>query len=161
MTSADWIFTGIVVVSLLLGLWRGLVFEVLSLVGWVVSFFMAQWLAVSVSVQLPLQGLSDPVRYAVGFALIFLVCVVAAGLLASLSRKIISVAGLLPIDRLMGAAFGALRGLVILLAVAVVIDLTPLKSSDWWQQSKLAPLLSVVLVGLKPALPGSLSRFLV
>jgi membrane protein required for colicin V production len=101
------------------------------------------------------------VRYAVGFALIFLVCVVAAGLLASLSRKIISVAGLLPIDRLMGAAFGALRGLVILLAVAVVIDLTPLKSSDWWQQSKLAPLLSVVLVGLKPALPGSLSRFLV
>ena len=125
MTSADWIFTGIVAVSLLVGLWRGLVFEVLSLVGWVVAFFMAQWLAVSVSVQLPLQGLSDPVRYAVGFALIFLVCVVAAGLLASLSRKIISVAGLLPIDRLMGAAFGALRGLVILLAVAVVIDLTP------------------------------------
>lgn len=161
MTGADWILIGIVLLSLLVGLWRGLVFEVLSLVGWVVSFFIAQWLAVSVAVHLPLQGLSDPVRYAVGFALTFLVCLVAAGLLATLSRKLIAVVGLLPVDRLLGAAFGALRGLVILLALAVVIGLTPLKTSDWWVQSQIAPLLSVVLTGLKPALPGSLSRFLV
>ncbi len=161
MTGADWILIGIVLLSLLVGLWRGLVFEVLSLVGWVASFFIAQWLAVSVAVHLPLQGLSDPVRYAVGFALTFLVCLVAAGLLATLSRKLIAVVGLLPVDRLLGAAFGALRGLVILLALAVVIGLTPLKTSDWWVQSQIAPLLSVVLTGLKPALPGSLSRFLV
>lgn len=161
MTGADWILIGIVLLSLLVGLWRGLVFEVLSLVGWVASFFIAQWLAVSVAVHLPLQGLSDPVRYAVGFALTFLACLVAAGLLATLSRKLIAVVGLLPVDRLLGAAFGALRGLVILLALAVVIGLTPLKTSDWWIQSQIAPLLSVVLTGLKPALPGSLSRFLV
>jgi membrane protein required for colicin V production len=161
MTGADWILIGIVLLSLLVGLWRGLVFEVLSLVGWVASFFIAQWLAVSVAVHLPLQGLSDPVRYAVGFALTFLACLVAAGLLATLSRKLIAVVGLLPVDRLLGAAFGALRGLVILLALAVVIGLTPLKTSDWWVQSQIAPLLSVVLTGLKPALPGSLSRFLV
>ena len=29
----------------LLGLWRGLVFEVLSLLGWVAAFLLAQWLA--------------------------------------------------------------------------------------------------------------------
>ncbi len=160
MTSVDWILIGIVLLSLLVGLWRGLVFEVLSLVGWVSAFFAAQWLAVFVASQLPLQGLSDPVRYAVGFVLTFLVCVMAAGLLASLSRKLISVVGLRPVDRLLGAAFGALRGLVILLAVAVVIDLTPLKTSAAWVQSQIAPLLAVVLAGLKPALPGTLSRFL-
>lgn len=160
MTSVDWILTGIVLLSLLVGLWRGLVFEVMSLVGWVAAFFVAQWLAVFVALQLPLQGLSDSVRYAVGFGLTFLVCVMAAGLLASLSRKLISVVGLRPVDRLMGAAFGALRGLVILLALAVVIDLTPLKTSAWWAQSRIAPLLAVLLVGLKPALPGPLSRFL-
>jgi membrane protein required for colicin V production len=93
--------------------------------------------------------------------LTFLVCLVAAGLLATLSRKLIAVVGLLPVDRLLGAAFGAVRGLVILLALAVVIGLTPLKTSEWWAQSQIAPLLSVVLTGLKPALPGSLSRFLV
>jgi membrane protein required for colicin V production len=161
MTSADWILLGIVLLSLLVGLWRGLVFEVLSLLGWVTAFFVAQWLAVTIAAHLPLQGLSDPVRYAVAFALTFLVCLVVAGLLASLSRKLISVVGLQPIDRVLGAAFGTLRGLVILLALAVVVDLTPLKRSDWWEQSQIAPLLAVVLAGLKPALPEPLSRFLV
>jgi membrane protein required for colicin V production len=53
MTGADWILIGIVILSLLVGLWRGLVFEVLSLVGWVAAFFLAQWLAVTVAVLLP------------------------------------------------------------------------------------------------------------
>jgi membrane protein required for colicin V production len=48
----------------------------------------------------------------------------------------------------------------VLLAVAVVIDLTPLKRAAWWEASTAAPVLGVMLVGLKPALPESFSRFL-
>ena len=160
MASVDWILLGLLTLSLLVGLVRGLVFEVLSLLGWVVSFFVAQWLAPLLGGYLPLQGLSDPVRYAAAFALVFVLCVILAGLLASLLRKLMSAVGLRPVDRLLGGAFGALRGLVVLLAIAVVIDLTPLKRAPWWQASVAAPVLAVMLAGLKPALPESFARFL-
>jgi len=39
MTSVDWILLSLVLVSMAVGLWRGLVFEVLSLLGWIAAFF--------------------------------------------------------------------------------------------------------------------------
>ena len=60
----------------------------------------------------------------------------------------------------MGAAFGLVRGLVLLLVVTVVVEMTALKTSQWWQQSMGATLLSVTLAGLKPALPEGFGRFL-
>jgi membrane protein required for colicin V production len=58
----------------------------------------------------------------------------------------------------LGAAFGALRGVVVLLAVALVVDLTPFKRSEAWQQSLVAPVLALALGGLKSAWPDSLGR---
>ena len=56
--------------------------------------------------------------------------------------------------------FGVLRGLVLLLAVAVVAGLTPLRDAAWWQESRGAPVLAEVLRGLKPALPDEFARHL-
>jgi hypothetical protein len=35
----------VLLASVLIGVWRGLVFEVLSVAGWVAAFFLAQWYA--------------------------------------------------------------------------------------------------------------------
>lgn len=158
MTGIDWILAALVLLSALVGLWRGLIFEVLSLVGWIAAFFVARWLAPTAGSYLPLQGLSDSMRYAAGFALTFIVAVLLAGLLAALVRKVVSAVGLRPVDRVLGAAFGALRGVVVLLAVALVVDLTPYRRSETWQQSLLAPVLGLALGGLKSAWPDSLGR---
>jgi membrane protein required for colicin V production len=101
MTGIDWVLAALVLLSALVGLWRGLIFEVLSLLGWIAAFFVARWLAASVGVYLPLQGLSDPMRYAAGFALTFIAALLAAGLLAALVRKVVSAVGLRPIDRVL------------------------------------------------------------
>ena len=45
MAALDWVFLTVLAASLLIGAWRGLVFELLSLAGWVVAFFAAQWFA--------------------------------------------------------------------------------------------------------------------
>ena len=158
MTGIDWVLAALVLLSALVGLWRGLIFEVLSLLGWIAAFFLARWLAASAGAYLPLQGLSDSMRYAAGFTLTFIAALLLAGLLAALVRKVVSAVGLRPIDRVLGAAFGALRGVVVLLAVALVVDLTPFKRSEAWQQSLVAPVLSLALGGLKSAWPGSLGR---
>ena len=99
-------------------------------------------------------------RFAAAFVLTFVAAVFAAGVLAALMRKLVSAAGLRPADRALGALFGLVRGVILLLAATVAIDMTPLKASDWWQESRGAPVLSAVLNGLKPILPLQFARYL-
>lgn len=150
----------VLVLSLIVGAWRGLVFEVLSVLGWALAFYAAQWFAPVVATMLPLQSASDSVRYAAAFVLVFIVAVFAAGLLTVLIKKMVDAMGLRPVDRTLGAAFGVVRGLILLLAVTVVINMTALKTSVWWQESQGAELLTAMLSGLKPVLPEQFARYL-
>ncbi len=160
MAAVDWILLSVLAFSLLLGAWRGLVYEVLSVLGWAVSFYAAQYFAPTVADLLPLQSSSNAVRYAAAFVLVFVAAVFAAGLLAFLLKKLIEAIGLRPVDRTMGAAFGLVRGVILLLAAAVVMDMTALKNSVWWQESKGAPVLTATLKGLKPVLPEKFAKYL-
>jgi membrane protein required for colicin V production len=160
VAAADWILLAVLVSSMLLGAWRGLVYEVLSVLGWAASFYIAQMFAPQVARWLPIQSVSEPVRYAAGFVLVFIASVFAAGLLAFMLKKLIDAIGLRPVDRTLGAAFGLVRGVILLLAAAVVISMTALNQSAWWQESKGAVALSATLKGLKPMLPEQFAKYL-
>jgi len=160
VTTLDWILAAVLVFSLLLGAWRGLVFEVLSVLGWAVSFYAAQWFAPQAALLFPWTSVTEPVRYAAAFVLVFIAALFAAGLLAALLKRLVGAMGLRPVDRTLGAAFGVLRGMILLLAATVVMDMTALKSSDWWQASVGAQTLTATLTGLKPMLPGPFARYL-
>ena len=56
MLAMDWILLGVVLASLLLGAWRGLVYEVLSLLNWIAAFALAQWLANDLAARLPMAN---------------------------------------------------------------------------------------------------------
>lgn len=160
MAVVDLAFLGVLALSLLIGAWRGLVYDVLSVLGWAASFYLAQWLAPDVALMLPLQSASEPVRYAAAFALVFIAAVFTAGLLAVLIKKMVDAIGLRPVDRTLGAAFGLVRGIILLLAVTVVINMTAFKSAVWWQESRGAEVLTVALKGLKPVLPEQFGKYL-
>ena len=160
MPTLDFVFIGVLLASLLLGAWRGLVFEVLSVVSWAAAFVVAQWFAPDVAQKLPLAGAGEAVRYALAFAVVFVACVFAGGLLAALVKKLFAAVGLQPADRALGAAFGLVRGVVLLLAATVVILMTPLKSDEWWQQSVGAGITVAALHGLKPVLPEEFGKYL-
>jgi membrane protein required for colicin V production len=160
LSTVDWVLVAVLGFSMVLGAWRGLVYEVLSVLGWAVSFYAAQYFAPLVAGLLPLQSSSDAVLYAAAFVLVFVAAVFATGLLAFLLKKLIEAMGLRPVDRTMGAAFGLVRGVILLLAAAVVMDMTALKNSVWWQESKGAPLLVAALKGLKPVLPEKFAKYL-
>ncbi|MES2511430.1 MAG: CvpA family protein [Pseudomonadota bacterium] len=160
MAAVDWILLGVLVFSMAVGAWRGLVYEVLSVLGWAVSFYAAQWFAPQVAVMLPIKSASDPVRYAAAFVIVFIAAVFAAGLLAFLIKKLVEAIGLRPVDRTLGAAFGIVRGVILLLAATVVMNMTSLKNSDWWQESKGAVALTAALKGLKPVLPEQFAKYL-
>ena len=160
MNPLDWIAVAVLVLSMLIGLVRGLVFEVISLGGWVAAFFCAQWLADDVGAWLPFGEPDATWRYAAGFVLVFVGVAFGVGLLAALIRKLITVVGLRPVDRILGGAFGAARGAVALLALAVVVHLLALSGNAWWHESRSAIVLDAALQGLKPALPEKLASYL-
>ena len=156
----DWIFIAVLLVSLLLGAWRGLVYEVLALLSWIAAFILAQWFAPDLAPKLPLGGASAVLRYALAFVLVFVLGVFVGGLLAKLVKKLFAAVGLQPADRALGAAFGLLRGVILLLAATVVMELTPLKLSRWWQESVGAGISMAALRGLKPVLPQEFGKYL-
>jgi membrane protein required for colicin V production len=160
MASIDWILLALLAASLLLGAWRGLVYEVFSVIGWIAAFLLAQWFAPDVAEKLPMQGSGETLRHAAAFVLVFIVSVFAAGLFSALLKKIISVVGLRPVDRILGAFFGLFRGLIFLLALSVVVHMTALQESEWWLESKGAPMLMTLLKGLKPMLPEKFGAYL-
>ena len=160
MTTLDWIFAGVLLLSLLLGAWRGLVYEVLSVMAWAASFFIAQWFAPQASSLIGLESLSEPVRYALAFVLVFVAVVFVGGLIAALVKRMVEAVGLRPIDRMLGAVFGVVRGLILLLAATVVMDMTSLKSVAWWRDSVGAPVLTSALDRLKPLFPAAFAQYL-
>jgi membrane protein required for colicin V production len=160
MAALDWVFVAVLAVSFLVGAWRGLVYEVLSVMSWIAAFIVAQWLAPEAAGWLPVDRAPEAGRYAMGFIVVFIAVVFAGALLAWLVKKLIEAVGLRPVDRTLGAAFGLVRGAILLMAVAVVVNMSPARSAVWWTESKGAGVSLAALKGLKPVLPERFGQYL-
>ena len=160
MSTFDLASAAVLFLSLLIGAWRGLVYEVLSLVSWVAAFFVAQWFAAEVAPYLPLGDAPDTVRHAAGFLLVFVLVLFALGLVSWLGKRLIEATGLRPVDRTLGALFGIVRAGVLLMVVALVVTSTALQQSDWWQGSFVSPWLVIGLQELQPLLPQEFGKYL-
>ncbi len=157
----DGVLGGILLLSMVVGAWRGLVHELMSLAGWVAAFVLAQWLADDVARWLPVwREAAVQVRYALSFVLVFVASMLAAAVVSWLLGKVVSTAGLRPVDRSLGGIFGLARGLVVLLVLAVVVHLVGMRSEPWWRESHMTPVLELLLAGIKPVLPQTLQAYL-
>ena len=154
-----WIDYGVIVVlvlSVAWGAWRGLVHEVLSLAGWVLAFLAANLLAAPLSESFP-ANMRPEFRVVGAFVLIFIAVLVVVALLAALVTKFVKVSVLNTLDRWLGALFGLVRGLVIVVAFALVAGLTPLPRSADWKESATGYSLAQTAIQLKPWLPPALA----
>ncbi len=159
-SAVDWILLAVLGLSLLLGLWRGIVQELLSLAGWVAAFYVSQIYAPTAAAWLPMEGSSQMLRYAAGFVVVFVAVLVATVLVSWLVKKLVSAVGLGPLDRLLGSLFGLMRGVVILLAVTVLVGMTPMRETEAWKQAQGAQWLQQFLHVLKPVLPADFGKYL-
>lgn len=156
----DWVLLLVLAASVLIGLFRGFVFEVLSLAGWLVAWFAAQWASPQAAPYLPIGTPGSSMNLAAAFLACFVLALIVWSLLARLVRMVIHATPLSIPDRLLGAGFGVLRGTVLLLAVATVVNLTPAAQSQAWRSSQGARWLGLGLQTLKPLLPESAAKML-
>ncbi len=131
----DWLILLTLAASAVVGLMRGLVFEVLSVVSWVVAWVGAQWWAGSVGAWMGLGESGTLVPRTVGFGAVFIGLLVLCRLLTWLIQQIVQATPLVVLDRLFGTAFGLLRGGVMVLAGVLVLGVTPLARQEGWADS--------------------------
>lgn len=156
MNSLDWMLLSPLLVSGLLGVWRGVVREVMSVLAWVIGVVLAGRFAADLALWLPLRG--DLLPHAVAWVLLLLGVLIAAGLLARLLKQLLSVAGLGLADRLLGGVFGLVRGTMVLMLLVLVIGLTSFKKYPIWTSSQVVPWVQLLLEFVKPVWPVPLER---
>ena len=148
-----WVDIGLaafLLVSVLIGLARGFVFELLSLAGWFAAWFAGWWLTPMFVGHVHVGEPGSGLNHGVTFACVFLVALVIWSVGARLVRALIRATPLSAIDRLLGAGFGFVRGLVVLLVAATVIGISPWGQSIAWQRSQGVAWLNTVLHELRP-----------
>src|SRR3954468_19566146 len=150
----------VLLLSMVVGLLRGFVFEVLSLAGWVIAYVVAMWAMPALSPHLPIGAPNSALNHAASFACASILTLIIWSLLSRVARSLIHATPLKPVDRLLGGGFGLLRGGLVLLAVAALVGFTPAARSAPWQASAGARWLNAALGEIKPTLPPDVARFL-
>ncbi|MDQ6646443.1 MAG: CvpA family protein [Pseudomonadota bacterium] len=139
MNWTDGVIVAILVLSILIGLMRGLIAELLSLVVWIAAFWVASVYGPTVG-ELLRNVISLPVaRMSLGYGICFFGILLLGALVRFATRRLLWSTGLTGIDRLLGVVFGFLRGVLVVTLMVFLVGLTGLTRDSWWQQSVLLP----------------------
>jgi membrane protein required for colicin V production len=158
MTIFDYVVLGIFVVSIILSIIRGLVREVLSIAGWVIAFVVAGSYAGDFEPLLPSEVSGESLRIIASFIVLFISVLLISGLIIMLLSALIKGVGLGFIDRLLGAVFGFIRGLLVVMILVLIAGLTALPQKSFWEQAQLSSPLETIAVYVKEWLPDDLSK---
>ena len=159
MNWLDFVFIGILSLSIIISLFRGLIREVLSLLIWAGAFWVAyQFVDVGANALSPYVDLPSA-RHLIAFVGLFLAALIIGGMINFVVGKLILKTGLSGTDRFFGMFFGALRGLVAVVAITFFVNATPLSEDPWWKESQLAPHFVKVSEWVRNNMPEEFSSY--
>ncbi|HRX72138.1 MAG: CvpA family protein [Gammaproteobacteria bacterium] len=158
MNWADYLIVFLIALSMIIGFWRGLLREVISLATWITAFAIAFLFAEDSAVHLAPYIELPSLRIAAAFGVLFLVTLLIGGLIGIVSSYLVDYTGLTGTDRLLGTAFGLARGAAVIVVLVLAAGLTPLPNDSWWQQSLLLGRFQEGALWLRGVLPPDLAQ---
>lgn len=158
MNELDWLIAGLVALSTLVGLGRGMVRELLALAGWAVAVFLALHFAAPLGAWLPLESLGPLVRTLLAAVLIVIASLIGAALVGALLRSLMVAARLSAEDRILGGVFGFVRGVVVIAALVFFAGLSSAPAQGWWRDSLVLPQIEAGVQWVLPWLPEPIAR---
>jgi membrane protein required for colicin V production len=149
LTTLDIVLLVLCGLSILLGVWRGLVRTLFGLAAWAISLIASPFLA---------QVLSERFDWAwpLALGLSFLAIFLCTRLIGSLVARALVSAGLSSVDRFLGALFGAARALLVVAIAATLAHSFKLDKTMTWREAASAPLLDGIVQWIEPMLPERL-----
>lgn len=156
MNWLDLLMIGVMGVSGLVGLARGLVREILSLMTWGVAIWAG--IRFSQDMALYLDGFipSPTARLAASFGILFILTLILAGMVGFLLSRILETTGLSGVDRGAGLVFGIARGILIITVAVFLSRSTPFPKEPIWQTSQLIPIFQSLAIWMEAQIPPGL-----
>ena len=146
MTAFDYVLLFLLAGFMLISMTKGLVREVISLVSWVVAFYiLIPWLPNAVS--------GDVMRMIVAFIVLFIGTRIVMAILARLVNVVLHATGLTLLDRFLGALFGLAKGALVALALVLVCGMTKIPEQPFWKNAMFSPMAVQVAKMTMPYLP--------
>ena len=153
MNWVDHAFIGTVVFSILLGVWRGLVREAVSLAALIAAIVLTGLLGPDVARWLDSAIDSPLARGITAHILVFIAVLLAGALVSWLLSKVVDAAGLSGFNRMLGGVFGALRGVLIITALVLIARISVLGGEPALRASVLRPSLEPLADTLQGVIP--------
>ncbi|MBI3664804.1 MAG: CvpA family protein [Acidobacteria bacterium] len=142
MNWLDWLIAVIILISFVGAIVKGLTHELISLAGLVLGLLAALWWYPGVGRRFEPYTSSRGIADFVGFVVILVAFLILGAIVSKLMGKLVKASGLRWFDRLLGAAFGLVRGL--LLTAALVLALVTFapgrEPTELVGRSRLAPM---------------------
>jgi membrane protein required for colicin V production len=136
LTLVDWIIVVVLALAVVAGITRGFFRSVFSLVGLIAGVTLASWHYWRISGPLRRFVHSDGAADAIGFLVIAFAVMIVAAIFGSLVAKLFEKVGLGCLDRVAGALFGAIEGLVfVMLCILVTVAFFP--QTQWLTEARL------------------------
>jgi membrane protein required for colicin V production len=158
VTLFDYLVLFVLIASVVISTLRGLVKEILSLLGWVVAFVLANAYGAELAPMLPSMIPGETARLIVAFIVLFLGVRILMGLLSLAIGALITATGLSLADRGLGGLFGLARGIVIVLAAVILCGMTSIPQQAFWKDALLSPMAETGARTVKPFLPAALAQ---
>ena len=149
MTPVDYLIVLVLVVSAGVGFWRGFVKEALSLLTLLVAIWLAWRFAALVEPKLSNWAADQEVRIWIARGVIFALVLVLGALASWVARQLIRHTGLTGVDRMLGGAFGFVRGVLIVGLLVLALDFLDLDQDGWWQSARFRPYAEQVAAAVK------------
>lgn len=160
MITVDYLIIGILVVSMIVGFFRGFFPEVISIASWVIAIFAA--MNFSGLIEPYIQGKlgSVVIEQWAAHIIMFVIALILGGLIGQLVSLVIDKSGLSGTDRMLGLVFGIVRGAVIIGVLVMLGQFMGFTKEPWWPQSRLIPVGERVADTLGVLIPDNISQFL-
>ncbi len=154
MTAFDYSLLVLLIGSMLISLTRGFVKEVISLVSWIVAFYVAINYGKVLEPWLPQAISGDVLRIIVAFVVLFIGTRIVMMFLARLAGFVIRASGLSFMDRFLGALFGLLKGVLIALVLVLICGMTRIPKQPFWKNAMFSPVAEDAVRAVLPYLPA-------
>jgi membrane protein required for colicin V production len=160
MNWADYAILAVLALSVLMGLWRGFIGEVLALVCWILAFWTAWTFGPALADRFSASISTPSVRVLLAYVVCFVTVLIAGAIVGFLMRKLVEGSGLSGSDRLLGMVFGLVRGFALVTLVVLLMGFTPFRRDPWWNQSRLLPDFEIGARWLADRMPAEVAKYL-
>ncbi len=160
MIWIDYAIIGLISISLIIGLFRGLISEAFALFSWGIAFWIGLTFSTPFATRLE-STITDPsARIATAFIALFLLTLLLGAIINKLLSVLIDKTGLTGTDRIAGLIFGIARGMFLVAILVMLSGLTLLPESTWWKESQLIPVFQSLAIWLKAHMPEDMAHYL-